>query len=279
MAEFNLGRIRFVWKGAWSATTTYVKDDVVRYGGKTYICVIGHTSNSNFDVDLSNVPTKWNQMSDGQEWAGDWTTSTVYKENDIVKYGGYIYICNNSHTSAATTSLGLEDNQSDWDLFAESWDWKNVWTTNTRYKINDIVKYGGITYLCNNPHTSAATATLGLEDNQSDWDYLHKGIDYLGNWSPSSVRYKVNDVVKYGAGLWICITPHTSVSLFAEVNWAQFVEGLEFNDTWNSSAVYQPGDTVAYGGYVYISKTNHTNQIPTANSDDWDLYVTGFKFK
>ncbi len=279
MAEFNLGRIRFVWKGAWSATTTYVKDDVVRYGGKTYICVIGHTSNSNFDVDLSNVPTKWNQMSDGQEWAGDWTTSTVYKENDIVKYGGYIYICNNSHTSAATTSLGLEDNQSDWDLFAESWDWKNVWTANTRYKINDIVKYGGITYICNNPHTSAATATLGLEDNQSDWDYLHKGIDYLGNWSPSSVRYKVNDVVKYGAGLWICITPHTSVSLFAEVNWAQFVEGLEFNDTWNSSAVYQPGDTVAYGGYVYISKTNHTNQIPTANSDDWDLYVTGFKFK
>lgn len=279
MAEFNLGRIRFVWKGAWTPATTYIKDDVIRYGGKTYLCVIGHTSSSDIATDIANVPTRWNQLSDGVEWAGDWTTATLYKVNDIVKYGGYIYICNTSHTSAATTSLGLEDNQSDWDLFAESWDWKNVWTTNTRYKINDIVKYGGITYICNNPHTSAATDTLGLEDNQSDWDYLHKGIEYLSTWSASSVRYKVNDVVKYGAGLWICITPHTSSATFAEVNWSQFVEGLEFNDTWNSSAVYQPGDTVAYGGYVYISKTNNTNQVPTSNSDDWDLYITGFKFK
>jgi hypothetical protein len=279
MAEFNLGRIRFVWKGAWTPATTYIKDDVIRYGGKTYLCVVGHTSSSDIATDIANVPTRWNQLSDGVEWAGNWNTSTLYKVNDIVKYGGYVYICNTSHTSTATATLGLEANQNDWDLFAESWDWKSVWSTSTRYKINDVVKYGGITYICNNPHTSAATATLGLEANQSDWDYLHKGIEYLSDWNSSSVRYKVNDVVKYGAGLWICVTPHTSSATFAEVNWTQFVEGLEFNDTWNSSAVYQPGDTVAYGGYVYISKTNHTNQTPTSNSDDWDLYVTGFKFK
>ena len=31
MAEFKLGRIRFVWKDEWAGTTVYVKDDVVRY--------------------------------------------------------------------------------------------------------------------------------------------------------------------------------------------------------------------------------------------------------
>ena len=279
MAEFNLGRIRFVWKGAWVTSTTYIKDDIVRYGGKTYLCVIGHTASADFNTDLENIPTKWNQMSDGQEWKGNWTTSTFYKLNDIVKYGGYIYICTDSHTSAATATLGLETDQGKWDLFAETFDWKTDWTTSTRYKVNDIVKYGGITYICNLYHTSAATATLGLEADQGKWDYLHKGIDYLGSWSGSSVRYKINDVVKYGAGLWICTTYHTSSATFAEANWEQFVEGLEFNDTWNSSAVYQPGDTVAYGGYVYISKTNHTNQTPTTNSDDWDLYITGFKYQ
>jgi hypothetical protein len=279
MAEFNLGRIKFVWKSTWATSTTYVKDDVVRYGGKTYICVVGHTSDADFYTDLNNIPTRWNQMTDGQEWKGSWATSTFYKINDIVKYGGYIYVCNTSHTSAATTSLGLEDNQSDWDLFAETFDWKTNWATSTRYKVNDIVKYGGITYICNEYHTSAATSTLGLENDQAKWDFLHKGIDYLGSWSGSSVRYKINDVVKYGAGLWICTTYHTSSATFAEVNWSQFVEGLEFDDSWNSSAIYQPGDTVAYGGYVYISKTNNTNQTPTTNSDDWDLYVTGFKFQ
>lgn len=279
MAEFNLGRIRFVWKSTWATSTTYVKDDIVRYGGKTYLCVVGHISDADFYTDLNNVPTRWNQMSDGQDWKGAWATSTFYKINDIVKYGGYIYICNTGHTSAATATLGLEDDQSNWDLFAETFDWKTNWATSTRYKVNDIVKYGGITYLCNEYHTSAATATLGLEADQSKWDFLHKGIDYLGTWSGSSVRYKINDVVKYGAGLWICTTYHTSSATFAEGNWSQFVEGLEFDDSWNSSAVYQPGDTVAYGGYVYISKTNNTNQTPTTNSDDWDLYVTGFKFQ
>jgi hypothetical protein len=279
MAEFNLGRIRFVWKGAWATSTTYIKDDVIRYGGKTYICVIGHTASADFNTDLENIPTRWNQMSDGQEWKGNWSTTTFYKLNDIVKYGGYIYICNDSHTSAATASSGLEADQSKWDLFAETFDWKTDWTVSTRYKVNDIVKYGGITYICNLHHTSAATAALGLEADQAKWDFLHKGIEYLGSWSGSSVRYKINDVVKYGAGLWICTTYHTSSGTFAESNWSQFVEGLEFNDTWNASAVYQPGDTIAYGGYVYISKTNNTNQVPTSNSDDWDLYITGFKYQ
>jgi hypothetical protein len=279
MAEFNLGRIRFVWKGAWSPATTYIKDDIIRYGGKTYLCVIGHSSDADFYTDFNNIPTRWNQMSDGQEWKGAWTTNTFYKINDIVKYGGYIYICTTSHTSAATATLGLEDDDTSWDLFAETFDWKTDWSTSTRYKVNDIVKYGGITYICNDYHTSAATATLGLEDDQSKWDFLHKGIEYLGAWSASSVRYKINDVVKYGAGLWICTTYHTSSATFAESNWSQFVEGLEFNDTWTESTVYQPGDTVAYGGYVYISKTNNTNQVPTSNSDDWDLYITGFKFQ
>ncbi len=124
MAEFNLGRIRFVWKGTWTTSTTYIKDDVVRYGGKTYLCIIGHTASADFNTDLENIPTRWNQMSDGQEWKGNWSTTTFYKLNDIVKYGGYIYICNDSHTSAATATLGLENDQAKWDLFAETFDWK-----------------------------------------------------------------------------------------------------------------------------------------------------------
>ena len=34
MAEFKLGRIRFVWKGAWFTGNEYFIDDVVRYGGR-----------------------------------------------------------------------------------------------------------------------------------------------------------------------------------------------------------------------------------------------------
>ena len=48
MAEFKLGRIRFIWKDNWATGTAYPKDDVIRYGGRTYVAVTGHTSTTNF---------------------------------------------------------------------------------------------------------------------------------------------------------------------------------------------------------------------------------------
>jgi len=280
MAEFKLGRIRFVWKDEWASGTTYVKDDVVKYGGRTYICQIGHVSDGDFYTDLEFVPTKWNQMTDGQEWKDEWSTDTFYSENDVVKYGGRLYICIDSHTSAATETLGLEANQADWQIFAEGLEWRNDWTTDTRYRVNDLIKYSGYTYVCNTAHTSAATETLGLEDDQGKWDIFNPGIEFKGDWDNNSVRYKLNDVVKYGAGLWICTTPHTSAGLFSdqETNWSQFVKGFEFEEEWDVSAVYQPGDIVRYGGNQYVSRTNHSAAVPSTSTTNWFLFTEGFNF-
>ena len=189
MAEFKLGRIRFVWKAAWAPSTQYYIDDVIRYGGRTYICAVGHVSESDFYTDLNYSPTKWNQMSDGQEWKGDWTVSTFYKINDVVKYGALLYIATVSHTSAsslgtgaagAETATGLELDQAKWDLFAEGFDWKGSWTTTTRYKINDLVKYGGSTYVCTVAHTSVTTTSAGLEADFTSgyWEFFSTGLEY-----------------------------------------------------------------------------------------------------
>lgn len=331
MAEFKLGRIRFIWKSDWTASTVYYKDDIVRNGGNTYVCVSGHTSTIDFPTDAE---THWNKISDGQEWKSNWTTATYYKENDIVKYGGYLYICNTAHTSAASTSLGLEDDQLKWDLFCEGLDWKgdwltlarykindlvkyngtvylcneehtsantealgleadlskwdtfsegfvwqNDWTVDTRYRLNDIVRYGGTLYVCVEGHTSATTAASGLEADQSKWEYLHKGVEYKGTHT-ANTRYKINDVVKYGGALWICTVYHTSQSLLSqdESKWAQFVEGLEFEDSWDAGVNYQPGDFVTYGGYSYVAVTNNKAVKPSESPADWDLFTTGFRF-
>jgi hypothetical protein len=332
MAEFKLGRIRFIWKGAWGGSTEYLKDDIVRYGGRTYVCVSGHTSTSNFYDDETN----WNKFSDGTEWKNDWTTGVFYKENDIVayggilyicndghlagsileddqekwdlfatsiewksdwvagtqykandlvKYGGNIYFCNTGHTAAATDALGLEANQNSWDTFSEGLDWKANWDTEVRYKVNDIVKYGGTTYVCNQGHTSAATAGLGLEDDQEKWDYLNQGFDYKGDWA-NVTRYKVNDIVKYGATLWICTASHTSVAVSDDSgtgtlsadqdNWEIFVPGLEFENTWDYNTNYQPGDFVTFGGYSYVAAENNFNKQPGTGSE-WELLTTGFR--
>jgi hypothetical protein len=280
MAEFKLGRIRFVWKGAWATSTTYYKDDVVRFGGKVYLCQIGHTASADFNTDLDISPTKWNLMADGQRWRSDWTTGTVYEEGDLVKYGGTIYICIDGHTSAATATLGLENDSSKWNQFVEGTDWKGVWATSTRYKLNDIVRYGGINYICITGHTSAVSTALGLENDSGNWQVFSQGQEYLGSWA-SAVRYKVNDVVKQGAGLWICVTQHTAGATFAgdSAYWAQFVEGFEYESNWNSGTAYQPGDVVRYGGNNYIAKTLNTNSNPLTGTSDWDLFAEGLKYQ
>ena len=279
MAEFKLGRIRFVWKDAWTGSTTYYKDDVISFGGKIYICVQGHASAADFFTDLEIVPSKWNLVSDGQTWKGTWTTATTYVYGDIVQYGARLYIATAVHTSQATAAAGLEADIANWDVYAEGLNWKGTWTVNTRYIVNDMVKYGGTTYVCNTYHTSAASDALGLENDQSKWDIFNQGLDFKTTWS-TGTQYKINDVVQYGAALWISTAAHTASALFSTdiANWTEFVRGFQFESDWEPLRVYQPGDIVRYGGNQYIALTNHSESNPFTEATDWQLFTQGIKF-
>lgn len=282
MAEFKLGRIRFVWQGDWTADRAYVADDVVSFGGKSYICIQNHTSSSEFNTDFESGIPKWDIVSDGTSWKGDWEPEVEYAPGDVVKYGANVFICETGHTSAtyeAPDYLGLEANIDDWTEFATSFDWKGDWSNATRYKLNDLVRYGGYVYLCNTAHVSAATVALGLEADQAKWTLFSDGLVYTGEWT-TTTRYRVNDLVKYGGNIWIATAAHSSTDFESdEANWESFIEGFQYEDSWNSLSNYQVGDTVTYGGYIYVAKTNNTNSQPTSNPADWDVFTTGFKFQ
>ena len=286
MAEFKLGRIRFVWKNQWTAGTTYYQDDVVAFGGKMYICVLGHNSADDFFSDLDIVPPKWNLVSDGQTWKGEWQVGTEYVYDDIVSYGARLYICNTIHTSASDSSDGLELDITKWDIFAEGLDWRGDWTATTRYIVNDIVKYGGTTYVCNTAHTSQTYLEddLVLDANNnlltgSKWDYFNRGIEYKNDWV-AATRYRTNDVVRYGATLYISTVGHTAAADFATdiAKWDEFVSGVQYEDFWSPFKGYQKGDIVRHGGNQYIAKTPNSASEPTQNPTDWDLFSEGIRF-
>jgi hypothetical protein len=278
MAEYILGRIKFVYQGNWTTATPYKVDDVVTVNGKTYICLVNHTSSSLFATDLLDVTPKWNIVADGQKWRGAWTTSTRYELGDQVLYGAVVYTCNTAHTSASFSNLGLENDQGKWDIFATSFNWLGAWTQTTYYKLNDVVSYGGYVYICITPHESASTSS-GLENDSAKWSTFNAGITYLGAWSGSSVRYKVNDIVKYGADLWICTVPHTSSGTTINTSdFSVFVNGFESSSSWSNSTNYVIGDLVTYGGNTYVAIQNHSNQDPSTSSGYWNLFTTGFTF-
>jgi len=280
MAEFKLGRIKFVYQGTWATTRAYVVDDVVSVSGKSYICIVSHTSSSLFATDLTS--SYWSLIADGTTWKGTWAQTTYYNAGDQVQWGGIVYVCKTPHTSATyvnPTYLGLENDQNKWDAFATGFSWQGAWTNTTRYKLNDIVSYGGYVYICTTYHISAATDALGLEANSGNWATFNAGLSYKGTWSGSTVRYKQNDIVVYGASLWICTTYHTSSASFDGTKWSVFVSGIEFRGAWANVTVYQYGDIVSYGGNSYIAIQNHTGQNPSTANAYWNLFTQGFSFQ
>jgi hypothetical protein len=75
ITSINLGKIKFNWKGAWALGVAYVKDDVVRYNGSSYVCVTGHTS-----------VTSWATNSSKFELMAEGTTPTT-TQGDLIYRG------------------------------------------------------------------------------------------------------------------------------------------------------------------------------------------------
>jgi Concanavalin A-like lectin/glucanases superfamily len=275
-AEFKISYFRYTWVGQWQPSTQYAADSMVQYQGKMYVCTIANTSSSNFNTDLFASPYPyWSLVIDGKTWIGTWTPSTSYSLGNLVEAGGFIYACTVPHTSSSTFSA----NSSNWVEYTQTCDWRSTWTISTVYEKNDIVKYGGIVYKCIAEHTSATNLTLGLEANQSSWAVFYQGIEYKNTWTSNS-RYKLNDLVKLDADIYIATTGHTSSSTFDSANWAVWIPGQIFNYNWTAVTSYQLGDIVVYGGDAYISKiSNNLNNIPSSATTDWALFNQGYSIQ
>jgi hypothetical protein len=116
MATVNLGRIKPVWKNEWTASTSYVADDIVRSGASSYICVNAHTSGATFavgsdwelmaagGVDGTTVGTgttgqvlQTDSAGTGVEWADASGGGKILQVVQTV-YGGYGSVASSSWT-------------------------------------------------------------------------------------------------------------------------------------------------------------------------------------
>ena len=74
MADFKLGRIKFKWRGNWAVSTSYLIDDIVKYGGNVYTVVTNHTSQTTsaaFYTDLT--AGKYELHTEGLFFKGLWS--------------------------------------------------------------------------------------------------------------------------------------------------------------------------------------------------------------
>ena len=267
MAEFKLGRIKFVWKGAWTASTIYYKDDVVSAGGLSYICINGHTSAASFALDAAS----WQQMSGGTEWKGTWTAATNFIVGDLIQLDANLYRCNTAHTSQADLNSDLAK----WDLYSPGLKWKGDWTQPTLYRINDLVKYGADVYICKTRHTSSSTFAA------VNFDIFTLGLQWEDAWS-SATTYQIGDITTYGGYVYVSKTINSNKTPSTNTNdWSVLTTGYNNQGTWSNSTAYKTGDVTQFGGWTYVAAQDNTNQRPYIgttgiNTTYWTLVVKGF---
>jgi len=214
-------------------------------------------------------------------WRGAWAPSTAYVIDDIVSFKGNTYVCVVNHTSAASetgwASTDLNIATPRWQLHVPGIRIMGPWAPNTFYAKNDLVTFGANQYLCVTDHTSPANESQ-FYSSQINWVLYTSGTEFKGNWA-NGVYYKINDIVKYGNGLYVCISAHTSGISYDPSKFNSYLETLKFENTWSGGQEYQPGDIVTFGGYSYVAKTIHTNKQPNLYSSDWDILTTGFRMQ
>lgn len=279
MAEFRISSLRYNYVGIWQSGLVYAIDDIVYFEGQLYSCNIPHTA-TNFNSDLNSIGQidavdfyYWVKVVNGNYYKFNWASTQTYNPNNVVYYGGSLWICNTYHVSSSTFDTAK------FTLMVEGAEWNNIWTVSTSYGRGDVVRYGGIIYSCNTNHMSASTVTLGLEADQSKWTAIYKGIDWKGSWA-SAIRYKVNDVVKSGSNLYKCTTYHTSTSSFNDTDFSVWLSAQDFQGQWSASTNYQLNDIIMYGGNAWYSlQNNNINHAPDAISAYWNVLNPSYNIK
>jgi hypothetical protein len=200
-------------------------------------------------------------------FAGNWSAGTTYESNDIVKYGGNVYV----YTYALKTAGTLPTDTAYWALMVEGFNFLGTFSTTANYKVGDGIAHGGVVYI-------AIKDSINITPpNATYWSRFLDGIQYEGEYSNTGI-YQKNDVVRYGGSLYVAKQDGTNNLPTNTTYWDKFVEGVSPKSVYNDATAYVPNDLVAYGANIYRAKVETTGNQPS-NTAYWELYVGGIKFQ
>jgi hypothetical protein len=264
----------YAWRGPWTTTPTlYNPGDLALNGGVIYLCVTSHTSQATFDANIGN----WAVYLSADNWRSPWAPATRYSIGDVIRYNGVVYRCIVGHTSS-TAALGLEignnDTQDDstgelWQVYYEGIQYVGEWTAATRYRPNDLVKYGGSVLRCVVGHVAGGSIT------NANFVTEFLGQNFYDLWT-NTVYYAIGDIVRHGGYLYVAAANnYASVSPAQDAaNWNVLSKGVNFVGTWNADDDYKTGDVVRRGGNLYVATADTTHDgssLDYLDIQNWEL--------
>jgi len=199
-------------------------------------------------------------------FSGEWDVSTIYETNDVVRYGGNVYVYVYSLSSSGTLPTDTEK----WSLMIEGLNFEGVFDSLTEYQVGDGVAHGGKVYI------SIKDSVNQTPPNAEYWSPFVDGIQYEGEYSDVTA-YQKNDVIKYGGCAYIAKQDTTGNNPVDTEYWEKFVDGISASSVYDEAISYVPNDIVLYGTNLYKAIQNTTGNVPT-DTEYWEIFLGGFEY-
>lgn len=206
-------------------------------------------------------------------YKGAFDPAAAYEFNDVVRYGGYLYVYNYIVPEAGFVPTASADH---WSKMMESTRFAGNYSAATAYKVGEVVLAGVTLYLCL-ADAPAATAVT----NAAYFGIYLPGVAFNGVWAPAIV-YPKGSIVTYGGSSFVALAAHTSSADFnADVaSWTSIARGVRYRGAWVSGAVYLKDDLVTVSNSSYIAKTDITSaNPPVVDVANWGILAPGISFQ
>lgn len=210
------------------------------------------------------------------QFLGDYSGATTYRVNDVVRYGGNLYV----YINATNTAANAPTNGTYWSLMLEGINYRGDWLVGTVYLIGDVVGYGGIVYIA----VANSTGVIPSSD-PAKWAKFLDGLQFEGTWS-SATQYQKSDIVRLGGRLYLAISdvitkrPDDSGS----TEWVVFSDGSRSMGAYDNAVAYFTNDLVTVGSRTYKADRHTTaGQAPyntySSPTNPWSIQTYGLKFR
>ena len=212
-------------------------------------------------------------------WLGEWAIGTTYNRDAIVLHEGKTYVCLVPHTAEDFYDALNATPIAYWTLQADGKSWAGEWQANTAYSLGNIIHFGGATYYCITPHTSA----VAFATNEADWGFVATSDNWHNAWSVST-NYGIGDIVRYGGKSYRCVDNHVSAAttlLGLEANtasWEEYRDGVEYRGVWNSNSAYKINELVKLGADIWKCTSTHPATLGFNSNSNFVLYMPGERY-
>lgn len=191
--------------GEWEQGKTYYENEIVKYGGSTYIAL--KTIPKHLDTpqrESINKTGYWVELASGiGRYVPGYDGSIGLTNTDMVTWKSTLYMAIEDTAPSQTPTTDPDK----FDVIASGINPAGQWNSMNLYSFRDTVIFHGCSYVVINELGTAKQPLDSFTGNiDPDWELLSKGLNFVGPYDPIHSGYYPGDVVTHQQSVYSVIS-------------------------------------------------------------------------